>query len=261
MDKSDKKRVLIKIGSNTLTRETNHISRGKIEDIARQIAQLKDNYEFVIVSSGAIAAAKQFVNLEGNGKEITVKQALASIGQLHLMRIYQENFRELGLFISQCLLSYSDFKSESSRDNIVNTINILLKNDYIPIINENDTVATDEIQFGDNDKLAALTAKLLKADLLIIATNTNGIYTRDSFENKQPQTIISVTSVEELIKEIADGKSSHGTGGMRSKVEAVKIANQANIETWILNGLEDNFIVKADNNASVYTKILKKETH
>jgi len=261
MNATTKKRIVLKIGSNTLTKETNHISRGKIEDIARQVALLKDKYEFIIVSSGAIAAAKQFVNLEGNGKEINVKQALASIGQLHLMRIYQENFRELGLFISQCLLSYSDFKSESSRDNIVNTINILLKNDYIPIINENDTVATDEIQFGDNDKLAALTAKLLKADLLIIATNTNGIYTRDSFENKQPQTIISVTSVEELIKEIADGKSSHGTGGMRSKVEAVKIANQANIETWILNGLEDNFIVKADNNASVYTKILKKETH
>lgn len=261
MNATTKKRIVLKIGSNTLTKETNHISRGKIEDIATQVALLKDKYEFIIVSSGAIAAAKQFVNLEGNGKEINVKQALASIGQLHLMRIYQENFRELGLFISQCLLSYSDFKSESSRDNIVNTINILLKNDYIPIINENDTVATDEIQFGDNDKLAALTAKLLKADLLIIATNTNGIYTRDSIENKQPQTITSVTSVEELIKEIADGKSSHGTGGMRSKVEAVKIANHANIETWILNGLEDNFIVKADNNSSVYTKISKTVIH
>lgn len=261
MNATNKKRIVLKIGSNTLTKESNHISRGKIEDIAKQVALLKSQYEFIIVSSGAIAAAKQFVKLEGNGKEINVKQALASIGQLHLMRIYQENFRELGLFISQCLLSYSDFKSDSSKDNIVNTINILLKNDYIPIINENDTVATDEIQFGDNDKLAAMTAKLLKADLLLIATNTNGIYTRDSIEKKQPKTITTVISVEELVKEIADGKSSHGTGGMRSKVEAIKIANRANIETWILNGLEDDFIVRAVNDSSVFTKITNTVTH
>lgn len=259
MNATTKKRIVLKIGSNTLTKESNHISRGKIEDIARQVAALKEEFEFIIVSSGAIAAARQFVKLEGNGKEINVKQALASIGQLHLMRIYQENFRELGLFISQCLLSYSDFKSDSSRDNIVNTINTLLENDYIPIINENDTVATDEIQFGDNDKLAAMTARLLTADLLLIATNTNGIYTRDSIEKKQPKTITSVSSTTELIHEIADSKSSHGTGGMRSKVEAIRIANQANIETWIVNGLADNFVVDAVNGTSVFTKILKTQ--
>ena len=110
MGKLGKKRILLKIGSNVLTKETNHISRGKIEDIACQIADLRDDYEFVIVTSGAIAVAKQFVQLESNGKEINVKQALASIGQPHLMRIYQESFRELGLLTSQCLLSYSDFK-------------------------------------------------------------------------------------------------------------------------------------------------------
>jgi len=256
MDKSGKKRVLLKIGSNTLTRETNHISRGKIEDIARQIAQLKDNYEFVIVSSGAIAAAKQFVNLEGNGKEITVKQALASIGQLHLMRIYQENFRELGLFISQCLLSYSDFERIESKENISNTINVLLANNYIPVINENDTVATDEIKFGDNDKLAALTAVLLHVDLLIIATNTNGFYTRESLEKGTPETILSANNISDLNKEVSINKSSHGTGGMQSKIDAVEIAGKANIETWVVNGLEDNFIINAINNRIPFTKIV-----
>lgn len=256
MDKSGKKRVLLKIGSNTLTRETNHISRGKIEDIARQIAQLKDKYEFVIVSSGAIAAAKQFVNLEGNGKEITVKQALASIGQLHLMRIYQENFRELGLFISQCLLSYSDFERKESKENISNTINVLLANNYIPVINENDTVATDEIKFGDNDKLAALTAVLLQVDLLIIATNTNGFYTRESLEKGIPETILSSNSISDLGKEVSINKSSHGTGGMQSKIDAVEIAGKANIETWVVNGLEDNFIINAINNRIPFTKIV-----
>ena len=118
MGKSDKKRILHKIGTNVLTKGTRNISRGKIEDIAQQIAFLKDDYEFVIVSSGAIAAAKQFVNLEANGKEINVKQALASIGQPHLMRIFQENFRELELLTSQCLLSYSDFEKEKSKINL-----------------------------------------------------------------------------------------------------------------------------------------------
>jgi glutamate 5-kinase len=256
MGKSGKKRILLKIGSNTLTKETNHISRGKIEDIGIQIAALKDQYEFVIVSSGAIAAAKQFVKLKNEDKEIFVKQALASIGQPHLMRIYHENFNDLGLLTSQCLLSYSDFEKEQSKINIVNTINVLVENNYIPIINENDTVATDEIQFGDNDKLAALTAVLLNVDILIIATNTNGIYTKSTFNSSTPETIAFVDDLQLLEKEISEFKSSHGTGGMQSKIEAAAIAKAANIETWIVNGLEDNFILKALKTEIPFTKII-----
>ncbi|WP_246615830.1 glutamate 5-kinase [Aquimarina litoralis] len=255
MGKSDKKRIVLKIGSNVLTKETDHISRGKIEDIGNQIVALQDQYEFVIVSSGAIAVAKQFVNLESNGKEITVKQALASIGQPHLMRIFQESFRDLGLLTSQCLLSYSDFEREQSKKNIVNTINVLIANNYIPIINENDTVATDEIKFGDNDKLAALTACLLEADLLLIATNTNGICTKESVENKTFKTIDEVDDLELLNNEIVSSTSKHGTGGMKSKVQAASITQECNIETWIANGLEENFMVNAINNAVPFTKI------
>ena len=256
MDKSGKKRILLKLGSNTLTKETNHISRGKIEDIGMQIAALKDDYEFIIVSSGAIAAAKQFVKLDNHDEDVFVKQALASIGQPHLMRIYNENFSDLGLHTSQCLLSYSDFEKKQTKINIVNTINVLVKNNYIPIINENDTVATDEIQFGDNDKLAALTAVLLKVDILIIATNTSGIYTKASLKNEVPETIKLVTDLELLQKEIGDEKSSHGTGGMQSKIDSAAIAKAANIETWIINGLEDNFILKALKNEIPFTKII-----
>ncbi len=251
----NKKRILLKIGTNTLTKETNQISRGKIEDIGRQIAALKEDYEFIVVSSGAIAAAKQFVKLEHNGKEITVKQALAAIGQPHLMRMFQESFRELGLFSAQCLLSYSDFENPSSKANISSTINVLVANNFIPIINENDTVATDEIKFGDNDKLAALTAALLKVDLLIIATNTDGIYTKKSLEENTPQTIRTVTDLEDLKNEVSLTKSSMGTGGMQSKIEAATIAKAANIETWIVNGLKDNFILDAINEKSHFTKI------
>jgi len=185
-----KKRILLKIGSNTLTKETDQISRGKIEDIGRQIAKLKDDYEFIIVSSGAIAAAKQFVKLEHNGEEINVKQALAAIGQPHLMRIFQENFRELGLFTSQCLLSYSDFEKPESQKNIT------------------------------------------------------------------AETITAVSNINDLKSEISLEKSSHGTGGMHSKIQAATIAQQASIETWVINGLKDNFIIDALKGASSHTKIL-----
>jgi glutamate 5-kinase len=256
MGKSGKKRILLKIGSNVLTKETNQISRGKLEDIARQIALLKDKYEFIIVSSGAIAVAKQFVKLETNGKSIDVKQALASIGQPHLMRIFHENFWELGLLTSQCLLSYSDFEREQSKTNIKNTINVLVENNYIPIINENDTVATDEIKFGDNDKLSALTAALLKVDLLIIATNTDGIYTKDSIDAACVETIVQTSNIEELKTQIQSTISEHGTGGMATKIDAAQIAQKAAIETWIVNGLKDNFVVNAINNTSKFTKII-----
>lgn len=250
-----KKRILLKVGTNTLTRETNHISRGKIEDIGRQIESLKSEYEFIIVSSGAIAAARQFVKLEHNGEDINIKQALASIGQPHLMRIFQENFRELGLFTSQCLLSYSDFENPKSKLNIKNTIDVLVANNFIPIINENDTVATDEIKFGDNDKLAALTAALLEVDLLLIATNTDGVYTKKTLEGDMPETIKEVIDMNELISEVGDHISSHGTGGMQSKIEAATIAKNAGIETWIINGLKDNFITDAMSGKSSFTKI------
>ena len=191
-------------------------------------------------------------------EEINVKQALAAIGQPHLMRMFQENFRELGLFAAQCLLSYSDFENRKSKANIKNTIDVLVSNNFIPIINENDTVAADEIQFGDNDKLASLTAALLEVDLMIIATNTFGIYTKASLENGHPKTIDSVADIDGLIEEISQGKSTHGTGGMASKIEAATIAQNAGIETWIVNGLKDNFVVDAFESRVRHTRVKRK---
>jgi len=171
------------------------------------------------------------------------------------MHMYQESFRELGLFTSQCLFSYSDLENVKSQLNIKNTINVLLANNVIPIINENDTVATQEIQFGDNDKLAALTAVFMQVDLLIIATNTNGIYTKTSIEQEKPDTIMSVSDITDLKNEVSTEKSSHGTGGMSSKIEAATIAQQASIETWIVNGLQDNFIQDSLQGRNPFTKI------
>ena len=249
-----KKRVVLKIGSNTLTKETNQISRGKIEDIGRQIADLQEDYEFILVSSGAVAAAKQFVKLEHNNA-IDVKQALAAIGQPRLMHIFSENFRELGLLTAQCLFSYADLQQEDARINIKNTINTLLETGVVPIINENDTVATDELKFGDNDSLAAYTATFLKADIFIMATVTDGFYEKSSMQTAQPITIASVTDLSQLQSEVNNAVSSHGTGGMQSKLNAAKIAKEAQIETWIVNGLRENFIKDALNQTIPFTKI------
>ena len=255
MDKSGKKRILLKIGSNTLTKETDTISREKLADIASQIAEMRNEYDFIIVSSGAIAAAKEFVNLQQKETNIKVKQALASIGQPYLMRMFQDVFVEYNLLTAQCLLSYADFENKKTQTNISNTISVLLENNYIPIINENDTVSTEEIKFGDNDKLAALTAALLQVDLCVIATNTNGIYTKASLQNGTPETITEVTDISVLAEEVADGKSSHGTGGMQSKIVAVEITQKAGIETWIVNGLNEKFLLNSQLQKIPFTKV------
>ncbi len=249
-----KKRIILKLGTATLTKNSDFISRGKIEEIAREIQNLKNQYSFIIVSSGAIAVAKQFVNLAGK-QSIHVKQALASIGQPHLMRIFMEVFGDVGLFCSQCLISYRDFEHEDSRENIKQTIDVLVENGYIPIINENDTVATEEIKFGDNDKLAGKTAALLQCDLLIVATNTNGIYSNFSDEANK-ETIAVINNIDDVKNFIGLEKSEQGSGGMLSKMEAAGIAQNAGIETWLVNGHEENFIIKSLNGTTSFSKIL-----
>ncbi len=249
----NRKKIILKIGTSMLTRGTNQISRGKIEDIARQILVLREKYDLIIVSSGAIAAAKQFVELSG-GHLIVVKQALAAIGQPFLMRIYQEVFNDFGLHTAQCLLNYNDFKKEKSKANTINTINVLLENNYIPIINENDTVSTEEIKFGDNDKLAALTATLLEADLLILASDIEGLYDADPKKHAGAHLIPRVNNMEAVQHLAGDSISLHGTGGMKSKLKAARICLDQQIEVWIVNGNVENFAVLALEEKMVFTR-------
>jgi len=249
MDKPDKLKILIKLGTATLTKGGDKISRAKLEDLANQVVQMQVDYDVILVCSGAIAAAKQFIKLEKIGNDLTEKQALAAIGQPFLMRLLYESFRDFEIPVGQCLLSYNDFKSEQSKVNIQNTITELLKNGILPIINENDTTATEEIRFGDNDKLSALVASLLQVDRLILASNTFGIY------NHQNQTIESVKDISKIRQFITEQKSTQGTGGMHSKLDAAQIALDANIETWIINGHEDNFLQKAIQQKVKFTKI------
>jgi glutamate 5-kinase len=250
-----KKRIVLKLGSTTLTQGTNKISRGKLEDLARQINTLMPDHEIIIVTSGAIAAAKHYIELT-KGNSIAVKQALAAIGQPVLMRFYQEVFNDYGLKIGQCLLTYRDFENELSRSNTLDTINTLIENGYIPVINENDTIATDEIKFGDNDKLGALAASLLKADLLILASDIDGIYNGDPKKDKNVQLIKEVHDLQSLnyLKE-GSSVSSLGTGGISSKLEAARICKEHGVEMWIVNGGIEGFAAKALNNEIECTKI------
>ena len=249
-----KERIVLKIGTSTLTQGTNKISRGKIEDIVLQMQQLQKDYDIILVTSGAIAAAHQFVKIQ-KGEAIEVKQALAAIGQLHLMRLYQEVCQDHDVKIAQCLLTYHDFNNQDARANIRNTIDTLLSFGYIPVINENDTVATDEIKFGDNDRLAALTAVLCQSSLLVLATDTDGVYDSDPKTNPGAQLLNSIPDIQSIINSVSDSKSSQGSGGMKSKLEAALLSQQNNIPTWIINGIESNFLLSAMKGNYKYTAI------
>ncbi|MFK7799641.1 MAG: glutamate 5-kinase [Aureispira sp.] len=250
MDKQGKPKLLLKIGTATLTKGKDKISRAKLEDIAIQIVQLKTKFDVILVCSGAIAAAKQFIKLEKIGRNLKEKQALASIGQPFLMRLIHDSFRDYEIPVGQCLLSYADFAHEHSKQNIINTINILLENGILPIINENDTTSTDEIQFGDNDKLSALTAVLLDVDLLVLATNTYGVY------DNHKQTINVIENINDVQRFVTRDFSDQGTGGMQSKLEAAQIAQNNHIESWIVNGHENSFLLNAFSDSSKLSRII-----
>lgn len=255
-----KKKLVLKLGSSTLTNNSDKVSRGKIEDIARQILQLKKEYDIVLVSSGAIATARQFINLEGWNSKIESKQALSAIGQPILMKIYQEVFSDFGLRVGQCLLTHLDIQNEKFRENIINTIDALSQNNYIPIINENDTVAFEEINeieiLGDNDRLSAYVASLMKADLLVLASDIDGLYTKNPNEHKDAVHIPIVNNINELKVEAGESSTSLGTGGMKTKIEAAKICKKNSIEMWIVNSVENDFLLKAKSGSAKFTKFI-----
>ena len=251
-----KKKLVLKIGTSTLTNGTRLISRGKIEDIGRQILALRDDYEIVLVSSGAIAAAKQFINIKDAGKPIESKQAMAAIGQPLLMRTYNEVFSDFGIQTAQCLMTYRDFENETSRQNTLNTLNELIKYSYVPIINENDTTAVEEIVLGDNDHLSALVAVLVSADLLVLASDIDGLFDKNPHLHQDAHLIPEIKNIEEARKLVEERDSGLGTGGMNSKLEAAMLCQKHNIEAWIVSGCRNNFLTEAFAGNLKFTKFL-----
>lgn len=251
-----KKTLILKIGSSTLTAGSNRISRGKIEDIARQIVELQKDYNIAIVSSGAIATAKHFIEVN-NWQLSGSRQALSAIGQPILMQIYNEIFRDFGIASAQCLLTYRDFDNKEAQTNIKNTLGDLFANNFVPIINENDTIAIDEIVFGDNDKLSAYVANLLDADLLMLASDIDGLFDKNPQKHEDAQLIPVINNIDECKKYIDDNTANQlGTGGMTSKIQAAEICSRNNTQIWIVNGNNNNFILDSMRKKTEHTRFV-----
>lgn len=238
----DKKRIVVKIGTSNVTHEeTGDINLLKLDKFAQVLTDIRSrDKDVIIVSSGAIGAGRTALGIKSKPTELPVKQACAAVGQARLMMIYQKLFAEYNQTIAQLMVTKHTLTNPISRTNAQNTLTELLNMGVIPIINENDPVSTDQIQnevFGDNDTLSAIVAELVDADLLILLSDIDGLYTDNPRTNPDAKFIELVESVDDNMMQYAKGASTTwGTGGMTTKLEAAKIANGAGVDMIICNG-------------------------
>lgn len=235
---SEAKRIVFKIGSSTLTHENGKPNYKKIEELVRILADLKnDDKQIVLVSSGAVAVGVEQLRLPERPKTIAGKQAAAAVGQCELMSIYDRFFSEYNTTVAQVLLTRDIVDRRERRRNVINTLTALLEYDAIPIVNENDTVATDELVFGDNDTMSAMVSACVGADLLVIITDIDGLYTANPRVDANAKRIDTVTEITPEMFEIAGGSgTARGTGGMLTKLQAAQIAMQCGTDTAIISG-------------------------
>lgn len=239
----DKKRIVVKVGSSTLTHsETGDMNLEKMERLVRVLTDWSNaGKEVVLVSSGAIAVGRKTMNITTRPKEQDVKQACAAIGQSRLMMVYQRLFAEYNKIPAQVLITKDTMINDTMRHNARNTFSKLLEMGAIPIVNENDTVATDEIEFGDNDTLSAIVAALIHADLLIILSDQDGLFTDDPRKNPDARLVEEISYISDELEAMAKGAGTDiGTGGMATKVSAARIANDAGADMVITNGADMN---------------------
>ncbi len=235
----DKKRIVFKVGTSTLTHdETGGLDLVKMEKFVRILTDLHNQgKEIVVVSSGAIGVGRKALGLKDRPQERSLKQACAAVGQSRLMMVYQKLFSEYNQNTAQILMTKITIANDTSRHNAQNTFRELLNMGVIPIVNENDTVATDEIDFGDNDYLSAIVAAIVKADMLVLLSDIDGLYTDDPNRNPHARLIPLVESITDEMLEMAKGPTTDvGTGGMSSKLGAAGIANDAGADMVIING-------------------------
>ena len=241
----DKKRIVIKIGSSSLQhKETGGLDYTKLDVLVRELCNIANQgKEVVLVSSGAIAVGKRAVHIGKEDNPIAVKQACAAIGQARLMMTYQKLFAEYNHVAAQVLMTKNTIAEPLNRFNAKNTFSELLKLGAIPIVNENDTVSTFEIEFGDNDTLSAIVAALIDADLLILLSDIDGLYTDDPNKNPDAEFISVVDHLDDSIMGMGKGTSSRvGTGGMGTKLSAARIATSSGADMIIANAADVRII-------------------
>ena len=262
MDRSflkDKKRIVVKIGTSTITHtETGNLNLDKLEKFVRVLTDLHNqNKEIIIVSSGAVGAGRKALGIQGKPKTLSIKQACAAVGQARLMMIYQKLFAEYNQTIAQILITKRIMINDISRTNAENTFQELLGMGVIPIVNEHDPISTDQIGdeiFGDNDTLSANVAELVQADLLILLSDIDGLYTDDPRNNKDAKFIDYVENIDGDLEAMAKGaESTFGTGGMTTKVAAAKIANDAGVDMVIANGDDVHNVTRIINGEQIGT--------
>jgi glutamate 5-kinase len=238
------KRIVVKLGTSTLTDGTSHLSRQHMLGIVQQAARLQQaGNEVVLVSSGAVAAGRERLNFPDFGRSVPTKQMLAAVGQSRLMQIYGELFDIFQIVVAQVLLTREDLGNRTRFLNARDTLLTLIDNRLVPIINENDTTATHEIRIGDNDNLSALVATLIEADLLILLTDQSGLYTADPRQHKDAQLIERVDVIDEETWGRAGGSGTGlGTGGMVTKIQAAQLASRGGVPTRIASGKEPDVI-------------------
>ena len=254
-------KIVIKIGTSTLTYANGCVNIRRIESLCKCVSDvINAGNEVILVSSGAIGMGVGKLNLKEKPTDIAGKQAAAAVGQCELMYIYDKEFASHNHTVAQILLTGPDLRTPDRHEKFENTMKRLLELGVLPIINENDTVATDEILFGDNDTLAALVAEGTGADLLVLLSDIDGLYTGDPRSDKDAVLIPEVREITDEIEALAGGAgTSRGTGGMATKIKAAKIATEAGCDMIIANGAYPELIYKIIDGEAIGTRFYSKK--
>lgn len=251
------KTLVVKIGTNVLSTSDDRLDADRIASLADQLNQIcQSGIKLILVSSGAIGAGMGLLGLKERPKDLSHLQAAAATGQAHLIHIYDKALRPHGYHAAQLLLTANDFKTRSRYLNVRNTLRTLAEYRVIPIVNENDTVSTEEIKLGDNDRLAAMVAGLIQADLLIVLSVVDGLLTGDPTDPASSRIPLVERFDDELLNLVGASKSSRGTGGMKSKLEAVRTATAVGVNVMIANGKRSNVLQELLSGADIGTLFL-----
>lgn len=262
-DLKNKRRIVVKVGSSTLTHESGKLNYCRIERLAMEIADLANqDKQMVLVSSGAVSAGMGPLGLKQRPRAMREKQAVAAVGQGVLMHTYEKMFREYGQNVGQVLMTRMDAQDRKKFMNSRNTLLTMLDMGIIPIINENDVVAIDEFKIGDNDTLSAMVSSIIDADLLIILSDIDGLYTANPQTHPDATVIPVVTEIDKHFYDIAGGAgSSIGTGGMYTKIQAAAIATSSGVDMVIASGTEEGILRRICQGDTVGTWFTSKDSN
>ena len=254
-------RIVVKIGTSTLTHPTGHLHIRRVEQLCKVLSDIKNSgHELILVSSGAIGMGIGKLGLRQRPSDIPTKQAAAAVGQCELMYTYDKLFGEYNHTVAQLLITGDDIACEKRHCNFSNTLNRLLELGALPIINENDTIATNEIVIGDNDTLAAIVAESVRADKLILLTDIDGLYTADPRTNPDAKRIPHVSKIDDSIRSLAGVSGTKlGTGGMITKLQAAEICMNCGCEMIIASGSDGDILYDILDGKQVGTRFAKED--